>query len=335
MVRCVLLILAMTTVSLAVLDSTEVLPTYPNSRLLSNAAEFIPGLRGYEIVYQSCKAMEVRVDERKHIIPPREQYVIYRLCPSAKIHRDSSCSDDFGEYAVFLKDYLSEMLRYHMSDQDKEFITPYTHCQMIYDPSETANRLYAGPLCSGKNGMEITMGVFTDPYCMIPDPTKNVDDYVRDEHGVGLNEFWDTSFYSENRRIELFSCRFNGFLETCKSLHSKSSRCEIPHGFKPINDDQSLHFVSNDVHYASEEESWECSFIDTLKASKATNYGQQQLSELFVDWIALASLWLAAGVTMVLVHRKFRKQTKQSSISDGAEVGGGRVYYELIPMDRN
>ncbi len=341
MVLCVLLILAMATVSLAV-DLTDVLhhQPYPDFRLLSqHEAEFVPDLRDYTMVFQSCKVLEVPdYDERKHVLPPREQYVIFRLCSPAVFIHDPSCSHDhFGEYAVFLKDYLSEIVPYQRNDHYMELVTPYIHCQMIYDPPHTDKRLYAGPLCSGNKNKnwEITMGVFTDPYCMIPDPTKDVDDYVTDEHrtgcSTGLQEWWVTFFYYLNESY-LFFC-----LETsygpCKSLYSKSSRCEIPHGFKPITDGE-----TNYVPYGRKEEteeSWDCKFIERLKASEATNYGQHQSSKLFVDWIVLASLGLAAGVAMVLVRRKFRKKKQSESSAGGTEWGGGgREYYELIPMDR-
>ena len=342
-----------------------------------NEDMFVPDIGGYDVVFQSCKSLEAaNYDKNKNTVPTREQYVIYRLCPPGLSCSEDfgeyvvDIEDYLSEIISYQKNVqMEECQNYEetsypscynyakervkpgwIEDCEKNLercsiidsvdATQFSYCQMMYDPPDTSNDsgpLYVGPLCSGENGSEVTIGVFTDPHCTILHTTEKVEDYLQNEDGYGLyllSKLWDSwqATYGNHNNILHCMGSHNQIHESCKSLYWKSSRCETPHGFKPVTeDDKSHHFYH--LHSAEEErleEAWACDFIDKLTLETTNN--DYQWSELFVNAF-VASLALAGVATMVVVFRN-QKQSKQKHSSNlGVEWGGGRENYELIPMD--
>ena len=194
--------------------------------------------------------------------------------------------------------------------------TEFARCQMIYDPpTDDTGPFYAGPICDGEDGSKIKIGVFDDPQCTIPDPTKRVEDYVTDENGYGMKLSFHLlrTVYEDTQGI---SCRNK---ELCDILYSKSDKCETPHKFRPITDSGISRTSSQKA-----EEALECDFINTLNGTPTTNAGQ---------W-----LWFAVGGAIVaslvlvgsLVKHSNRNTKEQPTGSGGME---SRGHYELISID--
>ena len=201
--------------------------------------------------------------------------------------------------------------------------TEFARCQMIYDPpTDDTGPFYAGPMCDGEDGSKIKIGVFNDPQCTIPDPTKRVEDYMTDENGYGMKlsfhllrtvyedtqgiSCWNAESYEKNKGI-------------CDNLYKESDKCETPHKFRPI-----ANSGIGRTRSQTAEEVLECDFINTLKGTPMSKADQWLGNAVGVS--ILASLVLAGS----LVKRSRRNTKEQPAGSGGME---SRGYYELISID--
>ena len=281
--------------------------SFPSQSLKNAVAKlyhnsFVPrDIDNYKMLYASCRVAK-DYEKRKS---KDGQFVIFRIC---FFSAPFWCRDDkdFGEYAVPLEDYLAATIPHqqreeaiacdqckhsckkmskgifkdsciHCSElcskidgmEDNGFVdaTRFSRCQMVND--DDSNPLFAGPVCSGIDGSEISVGVFKDPECTIPDPTKQVDDYLKDDNGNGLklsydmlqritgniNDFSSIGKPKDELRNKGISCQLDGF---CGSLYLKSERCETRHGFSLTK----LGLATEDAKMREEEA---CNFIESLK----------------------------------------------------------------------
>ncbi len=269
------LVLAMATASLA-LDSPDARPM-PTTTTNRNQFRFI---KRYSLWFESCKIFpETENNAAATTTTTTGQFVIFRLCDDPD--EPSSCSNH--QSIVTLEDYLLRSVK-HQETAQKKFCrdcqnfrnapaeytskcetclyneemeengyvdaTEFALCQMISDDEPY---LYAGPLCS-EDGSQITIGVFADEDCTIPDPTKYVDDYLRDENGYGMklsyallrsvyenyNDFmecWDITFekWDDDCPKDGISCKdpiTGETKEVCDSLYMESLKCD----FHPATD---------------------------------------------------------------------------------------------------
>lgn len=149
----------------------------------------------------------------------------------------------------------------NMEDNGYIDATVLIPCQMIYDDGGKGV-LYAGPMCAS-NGSKINIGVFTDEYCSVPDPGKNVEDYLMNDKGarMKLSHGLLKTVYSG----DCISCRDlqeeievddeePRVLEMCENLHyiADTAKCEHETGFD-----------REDTHPSDSPSG--CDFISSLK----------------------------------------------------------------------
>lgn len=188
----------------------------------------------YSLWFESCSATTTT-----------SQVVTFRFCDEPP----SSCLED--HFSVTLEDYLLQTVKHQetaltkfcrdcqncrndpetsfdcnsncetclynaqMADNGYIDATKFALCQMISDDDEEPY-LYAGPLCS-EDGSEITIGVFKDDDCTIPDPTKYVEDYLKDENGYGIKLSYALlrSVY-ENYNVDCWDITFENWGDCAK-----------------------------------------------------------------------------------------------------------------------
>jgi hypothetical protein len=161
---------------------------------------------------------------------------------------------------------------------------------MIYDSEdENEMKLYAGPICAGKDGSKIKVGVFLDEECNELDDTKNVDDYLIDHEGHQL-KLAHTLLRKVYRDEEcILSCGVTGerddeqnttstvqVHEACQSLYERSAKCEMTHGF----DNGYASYDRYENQLANEEEV--CGFMMTLANGTHTEGGGADYAVLIV-----------------------------------------------------
>jgi hypothetical protein len=148
--------------------------------------------------------------------------------------------------------------------------TTFTECQMIYDPDDDDKAaLYAGPMCAS-SGYKIKIGVFTDQYCSILDPSKDVDDYLMSDGGtqMKLSHALLKTVYADGSCV---ACGGGGdddggTNEMCEELYQDSAKCETTNGFNNGS--------YNGYDSQLEQESIVCDFIDSIKAGSYDEYGE-------------------------------------------------------------
>ncbi len=127
----------------------------------------------------------------------QEGFVFTEFCSSC-----SKICSDFGgwEDANADEDNLSWYLK---GREDIGYVDAikFSRCQMI--DGESSMPLFAGPVCSGDNGSAIAIGVFKDSECTIPDPTKKVDDYLKD--GLKMSyDMLERIYENQNGNFHIF-----------------------------------------------------------------------------------------------------------------------------------
>ena len=76
----------------------------------------------------------------------------------------------------------------NMEDNGYIDATEFIQCQMVYDPEPKEKHktpLYAGPRCN-EDGSKITIGIFTDDHCTMPDPSEEIENYLVNENGFSV-----------------------------------------------------------------------------------------------------------------------------------------------------
>ena len=316
--------------------------------LLPHRNLFHLSIKEYSLWFESCKVFPENDGSTS-------QFVLYHLCDYGK---PDSCIEN--QYIVTLEEYILETLRYQESIQSKfcrnckpclhspdksgcnskcetclyneemeenGYIdaTKFARCQMVYDPFDNndLDPLYAGPLCSGEeDGSKITIGVFRDEDCTIPDPTKYVEDYLRDENGYGIKleyallrsiyenydnfmDCWDITFENwgscEKDGISCKDPMTNETKELCESLFLQAGRCEF-------------HPATNTT-----EEAVTCIQSHEKDLKNNNNIGRVPIYTFSVTG-SLAILIGIFGIVTMLVRSKF--STK-----------GPPTNYELVPIE--
>ena len=154
--------------------------------------------------------------------------------------------------------YCSETCSYIKKMKSNGYVdaTDFSTCKLI----DKSGHLYAGPMCSN-SGSEIRIGVFEDPQCTVPDPTKQVDDYLKDDDGKRLKLSYKLFelVYQNHHPAYLVNTEYNGIYcddpILCGSLFNNKFRCETRYGdlLSPMTEEE------------KREQECVCSFIKTLK----------------------------------------------------------------------
>merc|ERR1711957_978788 len=168
-------------------------------------------------------------------------------------------------------------------------------CAQIYDPEDDGrSALYAGPICSS-NGSKIKIGVFTDEDCNMVDSSKDVEDYLVDDDGVGmkLSHALLKTIYSEDTCISCLEPAEEDenededdnedeeeeeeeaaeTLEMCTELYEQAAKCEDSHGFEASvwdgNDDAAADYANQEA-----QEELVCDYISSLKSGTYDESGE-------------------------------------------------------------
>ena len=239
----------------------------------------------------------------------KEDFVIFRLCPSNDSCHDS-CSKDFGEYVVPLEDYLQETVSYqqHLQEEMCETCnencgyenslkadcdlcvnkcqmveemetngyidaTEFINCQMIFDPlDDDLTPVYAGPVCAN-NGSKIKIGVFHDEECKIEIPDGYVEEYLTNRKGqhMKLSHALLKTVYGRNNCI---SCRNPEQQQANENSNKVLNLCQSL--YRDSAKCEKPHGFANgmSVHEVYKnnqlaQEDTVCDFVETLKGEKA------------------------------------------------------------------
>lgn len=237
----------------------------------------------------------------------------------------NQCQEDCNKYENMEDNYMVDA-------------TNFLECTVVMDP-EDDNKvgLYAGPVCSN-SGKGISIGLFKDQYCTIPDTQRSVSDYLNDDNGNSLQ--LSHSILKQTYHNTCISCKEpqddqenNGgndnkdeddVIELCENLYTASAKCEAVHGFS--NGYAKYNGYENQI----ENEETVCGFVNSLKSgtydeqgeisvtgangkkgSESTSAGQKVALTFFILGTAFLAVYAA------MLHSKLVKGGKTEMSSQG------------------
>ena len=282
------------------------------SRSLEDNPEFQYALSDFSVKFKKCQYVKMYDDDLASnsystTVLALRHFVVFKLCP---VDECSTCSDVHGEYVVDVADYLGATVEFEKNafenmcascnaDECGELCykienlkangyvdaSAYTECQKIKNSGNTddgePDQLYIGPQCSS-DGKNITIGLFTDQYCVVPFTAKGAEDVL----GMKLSYHLLASTYSDSSSGCL-SCKESdnnnnnnandkadgdNVNEMCEKVYQSSAKCESEYGLTS----GLVYNRKNGGQYENqvENEFMVCTFINSLVWNSYTESGE-------------------------------------------------------------
>lgn len=272
--------------------------------------DFQYALADFGVKFTKCQYVKMYDDNLaaaySDTVLARKHFVVFKMCPSDEC---SKCNSVHGEYVLDIDDYLSptvDFLEQQLAnmcancndDECGEFCymvenlatngyvdaATYAQCQKLKNRNGATDdgepdQLYIGPQCSS-DSKNITIGLFSDQYCVVPFNGKSVEDVL----GAKLSYHLLEKAYSRSASgcISCMEDDSNGNAkdnadgdnvnEMCEEIYTASAKCESAYGLTSglVQNKRKDGEYDNQV----ENEFLVCNFINSLVWNSYTETGE-------------------------------------------------------------
>jgi hypothetical protein len=270
--------------------------------------EFVYALSGFSVKFQKCQYVKMYDDNLaqdgdSETVLAVNHFVVFKLCPTDEC---STCSSVHGQYVVDVADYLSGMVEFQQAQLESMCAncnddtcgelcyrvenlaangyvdaSAYAQCQQLKSQNKNndgeQDKIYIGPQCSS-NGKNITIGLFTDQYCVVPYSLKTVEEALGYKLSYHLleNTYSATNcqscMESENNNKNNKNNDKDNVNEMCEDVYKASAKCESKYGLTSglVHQDRKNGKYENQA----ENEFMVCTFIDSLIWNSYTETGE-------------------------------------------------------------